>query len=340
MIGVGIYGATGYTGYELIKILWGHPEMELVSATSERMAGERLADVFPCHDQTRLVSSAEAPVEEADAVFFCLPHGESMARVREIYDRHLKMVDLSADFRLRNAKSYQRWYGREHVAPDLLPEAVYGLPELYRERIRSASLVANPGCYPTSVILGVAPLARRGLLRSFRVIADSKSGASGAGRTPSRKMLFVEVNENVLPYNVGRMHRHVGEMEQELSALANRKVDIIFSPHLVPLNVGIVSTLYVELDPGLAEDEVRRAYREAYAEEPFVRVLEKGMVAHLKYVANTNDCAISIHRVDDEGNYIIVSAIDNLIKGASGQAVQNMNVMFGWDESLGLRRGG
>ncbi len=340
MIGVGVYGATGYTGYELIKILWDHPEMELVFATSERMAGKRLADVFPCHDRTRLVSSMEAPVEEADAVFFCLPHGESMARVREIYDRHLKMVDLSADFRLRNAKSYQRWYGREHVAPDLLPEAVYGLPELYRERIRSASLVANPGCYPTSVILGVAPLARRGLLRSFRVIADSKSGASGAGRTPSRKILFVEVNENVLPYNIGRVHRHVGEMEQELSALANRKVDIIFSPHLVPLNVGIVSTLYVELDPGLAEDEVRRAYREAYAEEPFVRVLEKGTMAHLKYVANTNDCAISIHRVDDEGNYIIVSTIDNLIKGASGQAVQNMNVMFGWDESLGLRRGG
>lgn len=339
MIGVGVYGATGYTGYELIKMLRNHPEMELVFATSERMAGKRLADVFPCHDQTKLVSSAEAPAQEADAAFFCLPHGESMARISEIYDGKLKVVDLSADFRLRDTESYRKWYEKEHVAPELLTEAVYGLPEIHRERIRDACLVANPGCYPTSVILGVAPLARRGLLRRFRVIADSKSGASGAGRTPSQKTLFVEVNENVLPYNIGQVHRHVGEMEQELTALANQRTDVIFSPHLMPLNVGIVSTLYVELDPGLAEDEVRRAYGEDYEEEPFVRVLEKGTTAHLKYVANTNDCAISIHRIDDEGIYIVVSAIDNLIKGASGQAVQNMNVMFGWDESLGLRRG-
>jgi N-acetyl-gamma-glutamyl-phosphate reductase len=339
MISVGVYGATGYTGYELIKMLRDHPEMELVFATSERMAGKRLADVFSCHDQTRLVPSAEAPAQDADAAFFCLPHGESMARISEIYDGKLKMVDLSADFRLRDTESYRKWYEKEHLAPELLSEAVYGLPEIHRERIRDARLVANPGCYPTSVILGVAPLARRGLLRRFRVIADSKSGASGAGRTPSQKTLFVEVNENVLPYNIGHVHRHVGEMEQELSALANQRMDVVFSPHLMPLNVGIVSTLYVELDAELAEDEVRRSYDEDYGEEPFVRVLEKGAMAHLKYVANTNDCAISIHRIDDEGTYIIVSAIDNLIKGASGQAVQNMNVMFGWDESLGLRRG-
>jgi N-acetyl-gamma-glutamyl-phosphate reductase len=339
VIRVGVYGATGYTGYELVKVLWGHPEVELEFATSERMAGKRLADVFPCHDQTLLVSSAEAPVKEADAVFLCLPHGESMARVKDIHDGQLRIVDLSADFRLRTAESYREWYGTEHTVPDLLAGAVYGLPEIHRERIRDAVLVANPGCYPTSVILGLAPLVREGLLHSPRVIADSKSGASGAGRTPSQKILFVEVNENVLPYNIGHVHRHVGEMEQELSAMANQEVDVIFSPHLMPLNVGIVSTLYVEVDPELDENMVRQAYQEAYAEEPFVRVLEKGAMAHLKYVVGTNDCAISIHRVDDRGNYIIVSAIDNLIKGASGQAVQNLNVMFGWDETLGLWRG-
>jgi N-acetyl-gamma-glutamyl-phosphate reductase len=245
-------------------------------------------------------------------------------------------VDVSADFRLDTPESYRRWYGEEHGAPELLGEAVYGLSELYREEIAGARLVANPGCYPTSAILGLYPLAREGCLAEGPVIVDAKSGISGAGRSPNPRNLFVEVNENVVPYSIGHSHRHVGEMEQELAKVMGRSCQVVFSPQLVPLNQGILSTIYVELAEPMPEGEVLALYRECYRRERFILLLE-GKPAHLKYTFANNMCAIGITQADEVGRHqVITSAIDNLIKGAAGQAVQNMNIMFGLPEDMGL----
>jgi N-acetyl-gamma-glutamyl-phosphate reductase len=252
-----------------------------------------------------------------------------------------RVVDLSADFRLHDPAVYQRWYGIAHTEPALLAQAVYGLPELHRAAIAPADLVANPGCYPTSVILGLAPLARAGWLHG-QVIADSKSGVSGAGRKPKLNNSFVEANENLSPYSIGYSHRHIAEMEQELSA-ARRTMDdagqdmrIVFSPHLLPVSRGILSTIYVSLPNGVDQAAVRAAYAEAYAHEPFVHLLPTGQVATLHHTVHSNRCAIGLTFVPDSATLIVTSTIDNLLKGASGQAVQNMNVMFGLAETMGL----
>jgi N-acetyl-gamma-glutamyl-phosphate reductase len=330
MIRVGIYGATGYTGFELIRLLRRHPEVEIAWGTSRSYAGKRLSDAFATIDDLMLVDDAAADLAAVDAVFCCLPHGVTAPTVRRALEADVRAIDLSADFRLA-ASDYKRWYGKEHEAPDLLPEAVYGLPELHRARIREARIVACPGCYPTSVILPLRPLVGAGLLaQGERVIADSKSGVSGAGRSLSLKTHFVEANNNFSAYNIGRSHRHIAEMEQETG------LRVIFSPHLLPLNNGILSTIYVNLKPNTSEEELRAAY-EVYRDEPFVKLLPSGKLPTLRHVVGTNLCVIGAQAIDVErGEYVLVSCEDNLIKGASGQAVQNLNIMFGLRETLGL----
>jgi len=337
MIRVGIYGATGYTGLLLVRLLTNHPAAEIRFGTSESSAGQLLSDVFPCPYDLKLIRADDAPLSEADVAFLCLPHAESMEMVRRVLDAGVKAIDLSADFRLRDAATYERWYGVKHTATDLLVQAVYGLPEIYREAIRRTSLVANPGCFPTSVILGLYPLAKNGLLADKTIIADSKTGVSGAGRGLKLASLFVEVNENLSPYSIGRKHRHTTEMEQELDLTETGPYRVIFSPHLLPVNQGILSTMYVTVREGYDAAQLLALYRQTYADEPFVQVLPANSLATLRHVVHTNRCTMSITQVDDSNRFIVVSAIDNLVKGASGQAVQNMNIMFGLDEQAGLR---
>lgn len=346
MIKIGIYGATGYTGLELLRLLQRHPHVEIAWLTSENSAGQKFGDVFaapPTIGEHSLIASAAADPATVDLVFCCLPHVVSMATVAAARAGGARVIDLSADYRLKDPAVYEKFYGHAHTRPDLLAQAVYGLPELHRAAIATADLVANPGCYPTSVILGLAPLAKAGWL-SGPIIADSKSGVSGAGRSLSLKTHFVEANENISPYNVGRVHRHLPEMEQELGEigkLAGRPApkgewQIIFSPHLTPISRGMLSTIYVTLPEEVAEAEVRARYAEMYADEPLVYLLKPGQVATMGHTTNTNFCAIGLTFVPGSRTLIVTSSIDNLGKGASGAAVQNMNVMFGWPETLGL----
>ncbi len=336
MIRTGIFGASGYTGCELIKILSCHPRAEVTFATSETYTGGTLADLYPAAPALPLISAKEAPLERIDVAFCCLPHTASMPLVQKLRRADVPTIDLSADFRLDSAEAYQRWYRAEHTATELLPEAVYGLPELNRAAIRNAKLVANPGCYPTGVLLALAPILREGLLAEPRVIVDAKSGVSGAGRTPSFTTHFVEVNENLSPYNVGHTHRHISEMEQEAEKLAGEPIHVTFVPHLLPVSRGILSTIYVRTAKPLSAEEWVNLYRQAYAEESFVQVLAPGQLATLHHVNYTNRCAISLTPVEGTDTLILVSCIDNLVKGASGQAAQNMNLMLGLDERLGL----
>ena len=342
MLRAGIIGATGYTGIELVKLLRGHPAAQVAWLTSESYAGQQLSDVFPCPWNDPLLPLEDAPLADADVVFLCLPHAASMPAVAAVRSAGVKAIDLSADFRLSDTAVYQRWYNHTHNQAALLAEAVYGLPELHREPIRAANLVANPGCYATSIILGLWPLAKAGWL-SGQVIADSKSGVSGAGRKPSLATSFVEANENLSPYNIGYAHRHIAEMEQELGRVAGGELQVasgkwqmVFSPHLLPVSRGILSTIYVNLPEGVDAAAVRAVYADALDGEPFVHLLPAGRVATLQHAVHTNRCAIGLTFVPGTSTLIVTSAIDNLLKGASGQAVQNMNVMFGLDETAGL----
>jgi N-acetyl-gamma-glutamyl-phosphate reductase len=336
MIQVGIFGASGYTGRELVSILRRHPQAVVRFATSETYAGGTLDDLYPSAPPLPLVSAEEAPLDGVDVAFCCLPHTASMPLVRRLQEAGVSTVDLSADFRLNTAARYEQWYKTEHTAPDLLSEAVYGLPELYRAAIRGTKLVANPGCYPTGVLLALIPILREGLLAEPQVIVDAKSGASGAGRGLSLTTHFVEVNENFSPYNIGHRHRHISEMEQEAEKLAGRPIHVTFVPHLLPVTRGILSTIYVRTTQVLSAEAWSALYREAYEGEPFVQVLRAGQLATLQHVVYTNRCKISLTPVEGTDTLIIVSCIDNLVKGASGQAVQNMNIMLGLEEQLGL----
>lgn len=338
MIKVGSYGVTGYAGYELLRWLRRHPEVELRFAVSESQAGKTLAEVYPGPLDMPLIAADAAPLDEVDVVFLALPHGAAAAAARKALDAGLRVIDLSADFRMRTPESYQQWYSHAHPEPELLP-VPYGLPELYRNELVDARLVASPGCYPTSVLLGLAPLLRAGVLQDSTIIADSKSGVSGAGRPPKQTTSFCEVNEGLTAYNIGHIHRHVGEMEQEAARMTRSgkaAPTIIFSPHLLPITRGILTTLYVRVPITMSEAEARGLYQQQYAGEPFVRVMPPGQLAAITHVANTNMCAISV-TLAQPGLLIVVSCLDNLVKGASGQAVQNMNVMFGLPETLGLR---
>jgi N-acetyl-gamma-glutamyl-phosphate reductase len=335
MLKVGIYGATGYTGFELVRILRRRPDVALAWATSESQAGGTLGDTHPVPWDVPLVAEADADPGAVDAVFCCLPHGASMKTVAAARAAGAKVIDFSADFRLRDPAVYRQWYGVDHAAPGLLPGAVYGLPEVYRSQIRQASLVAVPGCYPISVLLALYPLLRAGLVAGGPIIADSKSGVSGAGRKPSLKTHFVEANENFSPYNIGRVHRHWPEMAQEIGALGGDGAALIFSPHLTPVNRGILSTLYVAVPAAETAQSLHKVYNETYAGEPFVWLLPEGQLATMAHAVRTNRCALSL-TLAGPGQLIICSAIDNLVKGASGQAVQDFNLMFGLDETSGL----
>ena len=336
---IGIIGASGYTGGELLRLLCTHPSLRVGWATSRKHAGVPAGEVFnslrdfsdvifSAPDLSRLPSGVEA-------VFVALPHVEAMSVVPALLDRGLKVVDLSADFRLRDAAVYSRAYGHPHAAPGLLGEAVYGLTEHARSRVREARLVANPGCYPTATLLALLPLARGGVLGDFGAIVDAKSGVSGAGRGLKQGSLYCEANEGLTPYNIGR-HRHQPEMEQELATAAGRTVRLTFAPHLVPLSRGMEATIYLVPPEGTGLREIGALLRETYAGEPFVKVLPDGKLPSVRDVAGTNLCRIGCTDDPQGGRLVVVSVIDNLIKGASGQALQNMNLMLGLPETAGL----
>jgi N-acetyl-gamma-glutamyl-phosphate reductase len=335
VIKVGIYGATGYTGFELIRILRQHSAVSLKFATSESWTGARLSDVFPVPYDLPLIAEAEADPGAVEAVFCCLPHGAAMATVVSARAAGAKVIDLSADFRLRDSTLYEEWYGLAHTAAHLLPEAIYGLPEVYRDQVGDASLVANPGCYPTSVLLALYPLLRARFVAGGPIIADSKSGVSGAGRKPSLKTHYVEIADNFSPYNIGRAHRHLPEMAQEVRHLGGEGSALIFSPHLTPVPRGILSTIYVPVPPSVTLQSLHNTFSEIYADEPFIWLLPEGALATMAHAVHTNRCVLSLTSAGP-GQLIVCSAIDNLLKGAAGQAVQNFNLMFGLEETLGL----
>lgn len=338
-----VVGASGYTGEELVRLLLRHPQADLVVATSRQFAGKSLAEVFPRsghHSTARTLKFTDAPPEkiaaEAELVFLALPHGVAVEFAAPLLSGSARVIDLSADFRIRNAATYREFYGHEHGAPNLLPDAVYGLPEIYRDKIREAQLVACPGCYPTSILLPTIPLLREKLIKAASIIANSLSGVSGAGRKAELDYLFVECNESVRPYGVPK-HRHLAEIEQELSVAAGETVTIQFTPHLVPVNRGILTTLYfAPTDIGQDSKRIEGAFRESYANEPFVRLLDDKTLPDTKNVTGSNFIEIAWRHDPRTGRLIVMSAEDNLVKGASGQAIQCFNIMRGYEEIAGL----
>lgn len=339
MIKASIIGATGYTGAELVRILGRHPQVELVALTSQSYVGQSFVDIYPSlHRFTNLVcAEQDLPriVADSDVIFIALPHGLAMDAALEGINQGKKVIDLGADFRLDDAVEYEQWYKVSHTAQQLIYEAVYGLPEINREKIKQASLIGNPGCYPTSIILGLAPLLAKGLIDPDSIISDSKSGVSGAGRTLSLGSHYAEVNENIKAYNIGK-HRHLPEIEQELGKIANRKMTISFTPHLTPMTRGILSTIYAKLAVEINQEELQAVYRDYYENEYFVRLLSGDNLPQTKWVAGSNFCDIAVTKDNRTNRVVVTSAIDNLVKGASGQAVQNMNIMFGLPENSGL----
>jgi N-acetyl-gamma-glutamyl-phosphate reductase len=332
-IKAGVFGASGYAGLELVRILDGHPAVSIVFTTSESSAGLYLPDIHPAAPAYPLIAEDEAPLADVDIVFLCLPHATSAVKAAEALSHGVRVVDLSADFRLKDAAVYAEWYGVEHPFPHLLEEAVYGLVEFARDELPAARLVANPGCYPTGILLALHPLLAAGAAAGT-VIADAKSGVSGAGRKPKQDTHFVEVADNFSPYSIGRSHRHLPEMEQIMRCWNPDAPPLIFSPHLLPVPRGILSTIYVPLAGDWSESRLYDLYQAQYQSEPFVKLLEPGCLPSLAHVNHTNRCVIGLTLA--AGTAVITSAIDNLGKGAAGQAVQNMNVMFGMDEKMGL----
>ncbi len=334
MLRAGIFGATGYTGYELLKLLYRHPAVEIVFATSQRWAGQSLRNVFPAAPDLALIAPAEADLAATELVFLCLPHAAAAETAVLALQAGNRVIDLSADFRFKAAATYEQWYKVPHPAPELLEEAVYGLTEFARAELPETRLVGNPGCYTTTSLLALAPLLFSKADIGGPVIIDAKSGVTGAGREPKTHTLFAELADNFYPYAIGRAHRHLPEMEEVISRWHPAPPALIFSPHLLPVPRGILSTIYV---PGIepwVETAVRQLYSQTYSNETFVEVLPPGELASLAHVTHTNCCAISITSAGQ--TLIITSVTDNLLKGAAGQAVQNMNVMFGIPEEAGL----
>jgi N-acetyl-gamma-glutamyl-phosphate reductase len=334
-----IFGASGYTGQELIRILSGHPDVELTAVTSRRFAGQAVTEVFPSlAGRTSLKYQNATPADIAeicDIVFLALPHGVSMGIAPAFLQAGKKVVDLSADYRLRDVATYEQWYA-PHCSAGFLKDAVYGIPELYRSEIREAKLVANPGCYPTSIILGLAPALKNRLLDVNTIIADSASGVSGAGREPQTGSLYCEIDGGFKAYKVGK-HRHTPEIEQELNALAGGKFAISFTPHLLPVKRGILSTIYATLKKDISLSELYSLYSSFYAGEKFVRICPAASLPNISSVCGSNFCDIGLVVDPRTKRVIVISAIDNLIKGAAGQAVQNMNIICGIKEEAGLQ---
>ena len=336
-ITIGILGATGYTGVELAKLLHKHIHADIAFVSSQTYAGKKFSEVFPelasiC--DSMLISPEEAMQKKVDCVFSCLPHATSAALCMPFIEKGIRIIDLSADFRIRNPKVYAQWYKTEHPCPAVLDKAVFGLPEHYRSAIAQARVLANPGCYSSSIMLPLIPLFKKFGNRISTVIADSKSGVSGAGRSLKVSSLFVEAHDNFSAYSIGRSHRHLAEIDQELSAACGRNVEITFSPHLVPMNRGILSTLYIL--GGLTAAECLDCVQREYAHEPFIRVRKSDDLPSVRGVAYTNFCDMTFTGGLSGQPVIGVCALDNLLKGASGLAVQNMNIMFGFDEKEGL----
>ncbi len=342
LLNVAIAGATGYSGEELIRLLTRHPGIELVCVTSRGDAGQRLDKVFPKFQGHKYSELQFAPSEVdaivrsgAQAAFLALPHGAAAPFARALLEAGLRVIDLSADFRLKDPEVYREFYGHDHPAPELLKESVYGIPELYRAQLRTAQLVASAGCYPTSIILPLHPLLKARLIDPASIVATSLSGISGAGRNVAAEFLFVECNENARPYGVPK-HRHLGEIEQELSVAAGEPVRISFTPHLIPVTRGILSTIYAMPRPGVAAEAISQALESAYGSEIFIRLEgDKGTV-ELKNVAHSNFLDIAWRHDPRTGRIVLMSAEDNLVKGAAGQAVQNLNAMYSWAESTAL----
>lgn len=339
MIKVSIIGATGYTGAELVRLLHKHEHVELKFLTSQTFEGQEYSSVYPnvtgyC---TAKCVEGDIPkvVAESDVIFVALPHGHAVGVVREAYAQGKKVIDLGADFRFDEGHIYEMWYKVAHEGKELLSKSVYGLPEINRSKISEASIIGNPGCYPTSVILGLAPALKHKLIEPNSIIIDAKSGVSGAGRKLALTSHYVEVNENVNAYGVGN-HRHTPEIEQELGKLAGESLTISFTPHLMPMTRGILSTIYASLKENWTTDKIRKIYQEFYQDEPFVHLLQEGQWPHTKWVYGSNNCHLNL-LVDPRTNRLVItSAIDNLVKGAAGQAVQNMNLLFDLPETTGL----
>lgn len=335
MIKVGIVGGTGYTGVELLRLLAQHPQVELKAITSRGEAGTFVADMFPSlrgRVALPFVDPKAAALEQCDIVFFATPNGIAMGQARALLEAGVRVVDLAADFRLKNIAEWEQWYGMKHASPDLVEVAVYGLPEVNRDSIRTARLVANPGCYPTAVQLGFLPLVESGLVDETHLIADAKSGVSGAGRKAEVHTLFSEASDNFKAYGVSG-HRHLPEIRQGLSRAARKQVGLTFAPHLTPMVRGIHATLYARVT---GEADFQSLYEKRYGSESFVDVLPFGSHPDTRSVRAANVCRIALHRPQGGDTLVILSVIDNLVKGAAGQAVQNMNIMFGIDECAGL----
>lgn len=339
MIKVGIVGGTGYTGVELLRMLVNHPQAEVVAITSRAEEGVRVDELYPSlrgHLDIRFSHPDLKSLAQCDVVFFATPHNVAMKMMPQLLAMDTRVIDLSADFRIRDAALWSQWYGEPHACPELLVEAVYGLPEFNREAIREAQLVACPGCYPTSVQLGLMPLLEHQLIDPQRIISNSASGVSGAGRQAKIDNLYSEVGDSFKAYGVAG-HRHLPEIEQGLADIAGTEVAVTFTPHLLPIIRGIHSTLYTELrDSAVVLDEIQSLYEERYADEPFVDVLPAGSHPQTRSVKGANLCRLAVHRPQGRDTLVILSVIDNLVKGASGQAVQNMNIMLGLDETSGL----
>jgi N-acetyl-gamma-glutamyl-phosphate reductase len=335
MVKVGIVGGTGYTGVELLRLLARHPQAEVVAITSRKEAGMPVAEMFPNlrgHIDLKFCEPQDAGLENCDLVFFATPNGIAMQQARELLAAGVRVIDLAADFRIQDIAVWQKWYGMEHACPELVAEAVYGLPEVNRVAIQTARLVANPGCYPTAVQLGFLPLLEAGVVDASYLIADAKSGVSGAGRKAEVGALFAEAGDNFKAYAASG-HRHLPEISQGLARFAGKPVGLTFVPHLTPLIRGIHATLYARLSDAA---DVQALFEARYANEPFVDVLPFGSHPETRSVRGANLCRIALHRPQGGDTLVILSAIDNLVKGASGQAVQNMNIMFGLPESMGL----
>ena len=335
MISVGIFGGTGYTGVELLRILCRHPGVELAAITSRGEAGTAVAELFPSlrgRIGLRFCDPADAGLTGCDLVFFATPNGIAMTQARELLERGVRIIDLAADFRLRDHAEWERWYGMPHACPDLLDAAVYGLPEVNRERIRAARIVANPGCYPTAVQLGFLPLVEGGHVELGALIADAKSGVSGAGRKAELNILLAEAADSFKAYGVSG-HRHLPEIRQGLGVAAGGPVGLTFTPHLVPMIRGIHATLYARLT---RSTDLQALFEARYAAEPFVDVMPPGSHPETRSVRGANICRLAVHRPGGGDVVVVLSVIDNLVKGAAGQAVQNMNLMFGLPEATGL----
>ena len=338
MIRAGVMGATGYAGAELVRLLSGHPQAELAAISSVTYVGEKLSDVYPAyyHLCDMVCGTQDAVIEKSDVIFAALPHGISQEIAAECFEKGKVFIDLGADFRLENEEDYKEWYGGSFIHPDLHEVSVYGLPELFREAIKGKKVIANPGCYTTAVPLALAPALKNGLIKQDGIIADCKSGVTGAGRKPTQNTHYPELNEGFSAYKVAT-HRHTPEIEQSLSHVAGAEVKITFVPHLLPVNRGILATCYAKLKSGVTMERILKAYHEQYDGEYFIRLLQNGVEADIKNVRYSNFCDISLHVDSRTNTFVAISAIDNMVKGSAGQAIQNMNLAFDIEETTGLK---